>query len=96
MYTQLNTERIEQEEYITLQGAQRVGLVKTDTVAVMEWTWERKTNVHHLPGEELVVLYRNVPRYRGQDIDVSAQNGTVLCIRQMKRVPTNTRIVIGG
>lgn len=38
MHTQLNIERIEQEEYIALQGAQRVGQVETDTVAVMEWT----------------------------------------------------------
>ena len=41
-------ERIEQEEYITLQGVQRVGQVETDTIAVMEWTWERKTNVSHV------------------------------------------------
>jgi len=46
-YRQLNTQRIEQEKYITSQGAQRVGLVGTDTVAVMEWAWERKTNVSH-------------------------------------------------
>ncbi len=91
MYTQLNMQRIEQEEYIALQGAQRVGLVETDTIAVMEWTWERKTNVHH-ESDELVVLYRNVPRYRGQDIYVSASNSITLCIRQMKRVPTKIRI----
>ena len=91
MYTQLNMERIEQEEYIALQGAQRVGLVETDTIAVMEWTWERKTNVYH-ESDKLVVLYRNVPRYRGQDIYVSASNSIALCIRQMKRVLTNIRI----
>ena len=96
MYTQLNMERIEQEEYIALQGVQRVGRVETDTIAVMEWTWERKTNVYHLVGDELVVLYRNVPRYRGQDIYVSAHNSIALCIRQMKRVPTITTISIRG
>ena len=69
IYTQLNRKRIEQEEYITLQRAQRIGLVETDTAAAMEWTWERKTNVRH----EQVVLYRNVPRYRGQDIHVSSK-----------------------
>ncbi len=67
-------QRIEQEEYITLQRGQRIGLVETDTIAAMEWTWERKTNVHH----ELVVLYRNVPRYRGQDIHVSLRSGCVV------------------
>ncbi len=93
MYTQLNMERIEQEEYIALQRAQRVGLVETDTVAVIEWTWERKTNVSH-ESDEPVVLYRNVPRYRGQDIYVSAHNSSALCIRQMKRVPTTEKVYV--
>ena len=90
MYTQLNMERIEQEEYIALQRAQRVGLVETDTIVVIEWTWERKTNIYH-ESDELVVLYRNVPRYRGQDIYVSARSSIALCIRQMKRVLTTEK-----
>jgi len=46
MYEQKNSESNEQEEYIALQRVQRVGLVETDTDAVMEWTWELETNIH--------------------------------------------------
>lgn len=42
------------------------GLVETDINAAMEWAWKLKSEPPMSIG--LVVLFRNVPRYRGQDM----------------------------
>jgi hypothetical protein len=48
-------------------GKKRVGTGENRPGAIIEWAWEQRANVLLM---ELVVLIRNVPRYRGQDIKV--------------------------
>jgi hypothetical protein len=42
-------------------------MVETGTNTAMEWAWKLKSE-HSIQHIELVVLFRSVPRYRGQDI----------------------------
>src|SRR6266566_3640494 len=66
-------ESTEQEEYTTPPGSREPGKMGTGASAVVEWTWELETNPRHPRGCGKVVSLRNVPRYRGQDIQAHSR-----------------------